>query len=192
MKIHLETGNHDVDSFVQSSSPFRGGIGKPPVGKRACWRKMLEGMNSDAASSQNPNPVTTGEGVGVHQSGAYGGHQLSVQQTGSELSMEHDQPIGSSSPSASIHPHRCETYQDHRQVHHTQTFQQFQDERQVHHHKTVQQTHLVTQLRPGVFVPKHVGSAVHHPRGEARKTHSSEGKGVSEAHDHRGERCKKP
>ena len=120
---------------AQSSSPFRGGISKPPVGKRASWRKMMEGMYSDAASSQNPNPVTTGEGVGVHQSGAYGGQQLSIQQTGSELSMEHDQPMGS----PSIHLHRSETYQDDRQVHHTQTFQQFQDERQVHHHQTVQQ-----------------------------------------------------
>ena len=44
---------------VESSSPFRGGKGKPPVGTRASWRKMMEGMNSDAASSQNPNPVTT-------------------------------------------------------------------------------------------------------------------------------------
>ena len=63
---------------VQSSSPLWGGIGKPPVGKRASWRKMMEGMHSDAASSQNPHPVTTGEGVGVHQSGAYGGHELIV------------------------------------------------------------------------------------------------------------------
>ena len=50
----------------------------------------------------------------------------------------------------------------------------------------------MTPLRPGVPVPKHVGTAGYHPRGEDRKTHSSEGEGGSEAHDHRGKRCTNP